>query len=484
MKALYRRYRPMALEDVVGQEQVIVPLSSALAQGKFSHAYLFGGPRGCGKTSVARILAHKINGFEYRLEDNYVDIIEIDGASNRGIDNIRELREKVNVAPSQGKYKIYIIDEVHMLTKEAFNALLKTLEEPPEHAVFIMATTDVHKVPTTILSRVQMFTFKLVAPDIMTQHLRDIADKECIKIDDRALSLIVKSGEGSFRDSLSLLDQISTLSDEQITAEMVSAALGLSGDSTISALLSAYLANDLGAMTKTIHESLNNGVRPETLNEELIKSIIERPKPELLSLLSRLSEIKPPFIEAKLLVALTYNCITNPHKVATQVATSEILQASRMVESRPTSPMVHSDGERPTTSLSTLPEPVQPAVKPAQVPQDNSIEGDDTKPQTFDWNSFMAKVQGLNDAIYLQLTKVQYEFDGATLHIYPMKKVIKSILSRDNNKRILSSAAENVKITIHEADESPSSAEKDETLSRLSAIMGGEVKNDGGENPF
>ena len=140
-KALYRKYRPRSLSEVIGQRQVTEPLIKSLEQKKISHAYLFVGPRGCGKTSVARILAHEVNDFPYEIEDDYVDIIEIDGASNRGIDNIRELREKAAIAPTSGKYKVYIIDEVHMLTKEAFNALLKTLEEPPAHVIFIMATT-------------------------------------------------------------------------------------------------------------------------------------------------------------------------------------------------------------------------------------------------------------------------------------------------------------------------------------------------------
>jgi len=185
-KALYRKYRPKKLAEVVGQEQVTGPLSNALKQGKVSHAYLFIGPRGTGKTSVARIFAHEINEFAYELEDDYVDIIEIDGASNRGIDNIRELREKAAIAPTMGKYKVYIIDEVHMLTKEAFNALLKTLEEPPKHVVFIMATTDAYKVPATIVSRAQTFTFKLADTSVMLDFVKSVANKEKIKIDDAA----------------------------------------------------------------------------------------------------------------------------------------------------------------------------------------------------------------------------------------------------------------------------------------------------------
>ena len=221
MKALYRKYRPCKLAEVVGQEQVTKVLENSLKQGKVSHAYLFIGPRGTGKTSVARIFAHEVNGFKYELEDDYVDIVEIDGASNRGIDNIRELREKAAIAPTSGKYKIYIIDEVHMLTKEAFNALLKTLEEPPTHVIFIMATTDAYKVPVTITSRAQTYTFKLADAATMLAHLRKIADAEDIKIADDALQIIVRRGGGSFRDSLSLLDQISTLSSEEITKELV-----------------------------------------------------------------------------------------------------------------------------------------------------------------------------------------------------------------------------------------------------------------------
>ena len=182
MKSLYRRYRPIKLEDVVGQEQVTKPLINALKNGKINHAYLLIGPRGCGKTSVARILAHAVNGFDYQLEDNYVDIIEIDGASNRGIDNIRELRDKAMIAPTNGKYKIYIIDEVHMLTKEAFNALLKILEEPPAHVIFIMATTDAHKVPVTITSRAQSYSFKLADQNTMFSYLKNVARQEKISI--------------------------------------------------------------------------------------------------------------------------------------------------------------------------------------------------------------------------------------------------------------------------------------------------------------
>src|SRR6266478_3901779 len=170
-QVLYRKYRSRSLDEIVGQEHITDTLKQALKQGRISHAYLLTGPRGVGKTSVARILAHEINGLPYTDDSAHLDIIEIDAASNRRIDEIRELREKVHVAPTSAKYKVYIIDEVHMLTREAFNALLKTLEEPPAHVVFILATTDAHKLPETIVSRTQRFNFKPVPKQQVIDHL-------------------------------------------------------------------------------------------------------------------------------------------------------------------------------------------------------------------------------------------------------------------------------------------------------------------------
>ena len=209
-QALYRKYRSKSLSEIIGQEHITTTLDKALKSGRISHAYLFTGPRGVGKTSIARILAHEINGLPYVDDSMHIDIIEIDAASNRRIDEIRDLRDKVFVAPTSAKYKVYIIDEVHMLTKEAFNALLKTLEEPPAHVVFILATTDAHKLPETIVSRTQRYTFKPVDKAKVIAHLRVIAKTEKITVSDDALDLLAVHGEGSFRDSISLLDQASS----------------------------------------------------------------------------------------------------------------------------------------------------------------------------------------------------------------------------------------------------------------------------------
>ena len=305
MKALYRKYRPTTLSEVVGQEQVTKSLEASLGKGRISHAYLFIGPRGCGKTSVARIFAHEINHFKYEIEDFYPDILEIDAASNTGVDNIRELRERATIAPTEGKYKVYIIDEVHMLSKSAFNALLKTLEEPPAHVVFIMATTDAYKIPSTITSRSEIYEFQLASPDIMKKHLGEIAEKEGIKIEDGALDIIVQRGGGSFRDSISLLDQISTLSSDKISAELISKTLGLPEQSKIENLIEAYRSGSLSEISARLKDLLNSGTRPEIIAEDIINRIVENPTADLLPLLKPLSSVSNPFPEAKLLLAFT-----------------------------------------------------------------------------------------------------------------------------------------------------------------------------------
>lgn len=220
-QALYRKYRSKSLDDIVGQDHITQNLKQAINSGRISHAYLLTGPRGVGKTSVARILAHEINQLPYEDDSSHIDIIEIDAASNRRIDEIRELREKVYIAPTSAEYKVYIIDEVHMLTKEAFNALLKTLEEPPAHVVFILATTDAHKLPETIISRTQRYTFKPVDIKDITKQLKFIAKTEGLKIDDDALQILAEHGEGSFRDAISLLDQASNINSNVSSSDVL-----------------------------------------------------------------------------------------------------------------------------------------------------------------------------------------------------------------------------------------------------------------------
>jgi len=272
-KALYRTHRSKKLSDVIGQDHITKTLSNALKSGKISHAYLFTGPRGVGKTSVARILAHEINELPYQDDERqHIDIIEIDAASNRRIDEIRDLRDKARLSPLQAPYKVYIIDEVHMLTREAFNALLKTLEEPPEHVIFILATTEAHKLPETIISRTQRYSFRPIEISDAVAHLKSIAKTENIVIDDDALELIAQHGNGSFRDSISLLDQISNIQDK-ISLETVQNHLGVPPAEVIIKIIESLAVNDSKTVLETLHQSQANGYQAPIIASYLAEQL-------------------------------------------------------------------------------------------------------------------------------------------------------------------------------------------------------------------
>jgi DNA polymerase III subunit gamma/tau len=273
-QALYRKYRSKSFAEVVGQDHITKTLDQAISSGRISHAYLFTGPRGVGKTSVARILAHEVNRLPYQAETIHLDIIEIDAASNRRIDEIRELRERVRIAPTSAKYKVYIIDEVHMLTREAFNALLKTLEEPPAHCIFILATTEAHKLPDTIISRTQRFEFKPIEPASAVKHLQKIAKKEQIDISPDALELLAEFGNGSFRDSISYLDQLS--SGKSISEDDVRRVLGLPSQKEVTVLLTAVMDGDSKGVISSLQSIREQGVSASELAVALSKELRAR----------------------------------------------------------------------------------------------------------------------------------------------------------------------------------------------------------------
>lgn len=282
---LYRKYRPKTFDDVVGQEHITKALSNQIASDKIGHAYLFTGSRGVGKTSVARIFAkavnceNNLNGSPCgqcptckRLENQAdINIIEIDAASNNRVDDVREIREKVKFLPVDAKYKVYIIDEVHMLTDSAFNALLKTLEEPPAHVIFILATTEVHKLPATILSRCTRFDFRLVGVDKLVKLLSEILQKENIEFQPDALKLIASAGEGSVRDTLSIADCVISYSDGKVTVDAVTKVLGSTDNDMLIKYFDLLLDKDVGGLLGYINQIDNDGKNLSVLVKELSK---------------------------------------------------------------------------------------------------------------------------------------------------------------------------------------------------------------------
>ncbi|MFA6601523.1 MAG: DNA polymerase III subunit gamma/tau [Candidatus Paceibacterota bacterium] len=259
MPVLYRKYRPQSWSEVVGQDEIVNTLKESAKLKRLSHAYLFSGSRGTGKTTTARIFARSV-------ETADEDIYEIDAASNRGIDDIRELREHVSVLPFTSPYKVYIIDEVHMLSKDAWNALLKTLEEPPKHVIFILATTELDKVPDTIVSRCQTFTFRRPNREVIRKHVLDVATKEGLKLDPGAADLIAMLGDGSFRDALGTLEKvIATSKDVKLTREEVEAITGAPKASLVNAYIGALLKKDCDKALEALAQADRSGLSINTL---------------------------------------------------------------------------------------------------------------------------------------------------------------------------------------------------------------------------
>ena len=485
-QALYRKYRSRSLDEVLGQDHVTNILRRALEQGKIAHAYLLTGPRGVGKTSVARILAHEINQLPYDEEASHLDIIEIDAASNNGVDNIRALREKAQVAPVSAPKKIYIIDEVHMLSKPAFNALLKTLEEPPAHIVFILATTDADKLPATILSRVQQFFFHPISVDVMARQLMAIAEKEGFAIEADAARLIAERSRGGFRDGISMLDQLSILAtpDQPLTVAMVTEYLGLSDAATLEELLDTYQSEDTARILSILQELEQSGISPTVVSHQLL-SIARarlRTNPELVELIQQLIEVdRHPHPDLKLLTIFMKHHAqpAAPKKTVAQAAT-----ATPTVISTPVKPTPSAKKSPKNQSIKSA-EPAKKApesqdVKPAQLtkkPPTKPHKSD--APLELDWQKVIEQAKEKSVGLSSLLQKSQWAFDGDKLTIFAGSAFYKKKLDDAKNRPLLAEiitaeAGMELEVDIIGGQKPP----EDEKLAEIAAMMGGgeEVK--------
>ena len=476
-QALYRKYRSRSLDEVLGQDHVTGILRRALERGKVAHAYLLTGPRGVGKTSVARILAHEINNLPYDENSSHLDIIEIDAASNNGVDDIRALREKAQVAPVSAPKKVYIIDEVHMLSKPAFNALLKTLEEPPEHVVFILATTDADKLPATILSRVQQFFFRPIPVGIMTKQLMNIAKKEGFAIEEDAARLIAERSRGGFRDGISTLDQLSILAtpDQPLTASMVTEYLGLSDTMVLGNLLDSYPSDDNDKVLNTFQELENSGANSVVVSHQLLSIARNRLRknPNLIGLVQQLIEVdRHPHPDLKLLTIFMNNDSQQTEKpVATKKNTTQA--ASQKPAAKPT-PIKPAEPAKPTEKLIKKEEkPAEPAKKPAAKPKKTDA------PLELNWEKVIERAKEKSLGLASLLQKSQWSFDGEKLTIYAGSAFYKKKLDDAKNKPLISEIISDetemdLEIDIIGEKKPP----EDEKLAEIAELMGGgeEVK--------
>ncbi|MBC7512686.1 DNA polymerase III subunit gamma/tau [Candidatus Saccharibacteria bacterium] len=463
--ALYRKYRSRSLDDVVGQEHVTTLLRNALSSGKTSHAYLFTGPRGVGKTSIARILAHEINGLPYDDESNHLDIIEIDAASNNGVEDIRDLRDRVQIAPVSAKKKVYIIDEVHMLSKQAFNALLKTLEEPPEHVVFILATTDIDKVPETIISRTQRHTFRSANEVNITKNLQRIAKAEKVTVDDDALKLIARHAEGSFRDSVSLFDQlVSGANGTTVTVELVTSSLGLAATETMQALLTATLAGNI----QTVNEILTNleqaGVPPRTTASQLAHDLRIRvaENADYARLIDGLLDVsKSHYPELKLLTVLGL------HAAPESAATEQAPQVPKTIaSSKPTATITSPKPKSPKASKPTDTARAVDAVAVAPLQPLKS-------PTDFNWEALVAHVRTHHVALHSVLSKCEPELDDTTLKLYTKSAFYKKKLDDLKYRTLLLDSLTAIGYSLDIETIANAKPMKDSQAAQVAAIMGG-----------
>lgn len=500
-QALYRKYRSRSLDEVLGQDHVTNILRRALEQGKIAHAYLLTGPRGVGKTSVARILAHEINQLPYDEEASHLDIIEIDAASNNGVDDIRALREKAQVAPVSAPKKIYIIDEVHMLSKPAFNALLKTLEEPPAHVVFILATTDADKLPATILSRVQQFFFRPIPVDIMARQLMTIAEKEGFTIEADAARLIAERSRGGFRDGISMLDQLSALAsaDKPLSASDVAQYLGLSATETLENLLELYQQRAAPEILNLLGELEKTGTDPVVLSHQLLSLLRARlhQRPELITLVKQLIEVdRHPHPDLKLLTIFMDNReqvtdtspeLISPSITSPKAAAKPPVTISKPPVEAPESPVATSEAPAPAAqsaenSPKTIPKQEQTNDSADKTAADATPTGNqptsnnppDPTASDIDWDKIIALAKEQSFAIATLLQKCSWQRDGNTLTLYVGNAFNKKKLDNAKNHPLIATIVQQVAGTeLDIVTIGQKAPPKDAELAKIVELMGG-----------
>lgn len=474
-QALYRKYRSKSLSEIVGQDHITQTLSQALKHGRVSHAYLFTGPRGVGKTSIARILAHEINNLEYSDENLHIDIIEIDAASNRRIDEIRDLRDKVYIAPTSAKYKVYIIDEVHMLTREAFNALLKTLEEPPEHVVFILATTDAHKLPETIVSRTQRFSFKPVPKDQVAAHLKQIAKSEKIEVTDEALDLLAEHGEGSFRDSISMLDQASSYGDK-LDAENVRQLLGIPPVQSLEQVLVSLESADSAQLMTSVTSLYDQGFQAASIAKELSQLI----RAGYLSGKLRLNSSTSFELLNRL---LTVSASQEPDRLL-EIILLEAQSKASPASTKPAPKPVQSPVELDTQTDSNPEHPASETRKPANKDESNSSLNQDQ------WAEVMKLLKKRHNTLYgiVRMAEPQFNEDGSLTLAFTFafhqkrineaanQKALAAIINEVAGKNVVINCILDKSASPTPASENsavPKPAAQDEDMAAISNIFGG-----------
>jgi len=456
----------LSFADIVGQTTVVSALEKSLATGSLHHAYLFSGARGTGKTSVARILAHAANDFKYELETIHPDIIEIDAASNTGVDNIRELIERAALSPTAGRYKVYIIDEVHMLSKSAFNALLKTLEEPPASVIFILATTDPEKVPMTILSRVQHLKFGLASTEVISQHLRGVADKEKIKIADSALEFLAESSGGSFRDAMSLLEQAYVVcgGKTEIKREALEKAFGAPSNEMLTELLRNFVTGGKEQVAQLLERGIDN---KKSFIEGLARQILRAPTVETLALLDDLiNTLKNPAIDPNLQIRLVFlKHLTASPFAATTIETGAALKSDIAASA----PLVYPEpGQQAEISVHE-PKIAKSApaseLEPKEVtPEAEEIEIIDGK--GLGWPEALEEIKRSDIGLWAVLAKRQVKVSSKAVLVYAEKPLWADKLEKADNFAKISRliAPKALRITL---DKAPPSEEAKKVSAKL-----------------